>query len=135
MVRDIVVFEIFDREKDEAELDFRLIRQALPVGACPLAIADNINFYAHCGQHFTSEEVELFARQHSGYTKLCEDDKPFEVSERTIKVTENNFHEVETPGRKVGDVIKIISFSDGSEIEYMVVKRRLHIYCMILIEF
>lgn len=67
--REIVVFERDERhtENDKPELDFRLIRGALPTGACPLAIADRDGFTIHCGQWFDSAEVAAFAEEKSGF--------------------------------------------------------------------
>jgi len=68
MLRNIVVFE---RERitdsGEPELDFRLVRQALPAGASPLAIASHHGFVVECGQWFTTEDVACVAEQQSGY--------------------------------------------------------------------
>jgi hypothetical protein len=67
MKREIVVFErvIEDREP---ELDFRLIRQALPDGSSPLAIADKDGFSVHCGQEFLFADVKKFAEEQSGFS-------------------------------------------------------------------
>ena len=69
MLRDIVVFERDERHTDtgKAELDFRLVRGALPTGSVPLAIADRHGFTAVDGACFTSAEVKSFAAKQSGY--------------------------------------------------------------------
>lgn len=70
MKRDIVVFERDERHTDsgQPELDFRLVRGALPAGSCPLAIASFDGFTVECGQWFDEAEVKAFAEQQSGYT-------------------------------------------------------------------
>lgn len=67
--RDIVVFERDERFTDtgRAELDFRLVRAALPDGACPLAICDRNGFAVVCGQWFGAAEVAAYAERTSGY--------------------------------------------------------------------
>lgn len=69
MKRAIVVFERDERHTDNGkpELDWRLIRQALPSGSSPLAIADHDGFTVHCGQDFYTEEVIALAETQSGY--------------------------------------------------------------------
>ncbi len=69
MKRDIVIFERDERYTDSgmAELDFRLMRQSLPAGSSPLALADRDGFAVHCGQWFAKEEVKSFSEQQSGY--------------------------------------------------------------------
>ena len=69
MLRDIVVFERDERHTDNGkpELDFRLIRQALPVGSVPLAIVTRHGFTAVDDTCFTADEVEQFAAEQSGY--------------------------------------------------------------------
>ncbi len=67
-MREIVVFERDERETGLPELDFRLIRSALPSGSCPLAIADHNGFTAHCGQWFSENEVTKFAEEQSGFS-------------------------------------------------------------------
>ena len=72
MIRDIVVFERDERHTDNGkpELDFRMVRGALPSGSCPLAIADRQDFQVVCGQWFDSEQVADFAEEQSGYRAL-----------------------------------------------------------------
>jgi hypothetical protein len=65
MLRDLVVFEI--ERNGKSELDFRLIRGALPGGAKPLAIADRHGFAVVCGEEFSTDEVAAYAEQQSGY--------------------------------------------------------------------
>ena len=69
MLRDIVVFERDERHTDngKAELDFRLVRQALPTGSVPLAIVSHHGFTAIDGTCFTAGEAEQFAAEQSGY--------------------------------------------------------------------
>lgn len=69
MIRDIVVFETnqFNEGDPAPELDFRLLRGALPGGVSPLAIADRHGFYVSEGQHFSADEVSAFAEKQSGY--------------------------------------------------------------------
>jgi hypothetical protein len=71
MKKDIVVFELYDDRIGSSELDFRLLRQSLPVGSCPLAIADGDGFRVRCGQWFKVEEVKNFAEEKSGYFSEC----------------------------------------------------------------
>lgn len=68
-MRDIVVFERDERytDSDQPELDFRLIRAALPSGSCPLALANHEGFMVECGQFFDTDEVRAFAESQSGY--------------------------------------------------------------------
>lgn len=69
MLRDIVVFERDEMHTDtgKAELDFRLVRGALPAGAVPLVIADHHGFVAIDGTCHTASEAEVFAAKQSGY--------------------------------------------------------------------
>lgn len=72
MIQDIVVFERDERYTDSGkpELDFRGVRGILPVGSCPLAIADRQDFTVTCGQWFDAEHVADFAEAQSGYRAL-----------------------------------------------------------------
>ena len=67
--RKVVIFERDGRHTDNGkpELDFRLVRQTLPVGSTPLAIADKHGFTVHAGQHFGADAVAEYARKVSGY--------------------------------------------------------------------
>ena len=65
MRRGIVVFE--RGGNGNPILDFRLIRGALPMGSCPLAIADRDGFAITEGQYFGKDEVALFAERESGF--------------------------------------------------------------------
>lgn len=69
MIRDIVVFERDERYTDsgEPELDFRLVRQCLPAGASPLALATYHGFKVESGQWFNPTQVAAFAEEQSGY--------------------------------------------------------------------
>ena len=69
MLRDIVVFERDERHTDsgKAELDFRLVRQALPAGAVPLAVITRHGFSVVDGVCFSADEVESFGAEQSGY--------------------------------------------------------------------
>lgn len=69
MIREIVVFERDERYTDSGnpELDFRLLRSALPVGSVPLAIADRHGFSVVCGCEFYADDVRRFAEAQSGY--------------------------------------------------------------------
>jgi len=69
MKREIVVFERDERHtyNGQPELDFRLVRGALPSGSCPLAIANHDGFVVESGQWFDSEEVKVYAEQQPGY--------------------------------------------------------------------
>jgi len=69
MPRDIVIFERDERFTDsgEPELDFRLVRGALPAGSSPLAIANHHGFVVECGQWFGDGQIAAFAEEQSGY--------------------------------------------------------------------
>ena len=69
MKREIVVFERDERHTDNEmpELDFRLMRQALPSGSCPLAFVQGDEFPVQAGQWFSENEVTTFAETQSGY--------------------------------------------------------------------
>ncbi len=69
MKREIVVFERDENNTDsgQPELDFRLVRCAMPSGSCPLAIVTADNFTVECGQWFDEAEVKTFAEEQSGY--------------------------------------------------------------------
>lgn len=69
MTREIVVFERDERYTGSGgpELDFRLMRQILPAGSCPLAIATNDGFSVEGGQWFDADQVRKFAEFQSGY--------------------------------------------------------------------
>lgn len=69
MLRDIVVFERDERHTDSGmpELDFRMVRGALPAGSIPLAIADRHDFTVADSIHFMVDEVKAFAAEQSGY--------------------------------------------------------------------
>jgi hypothetical protein len=71
MRREIVVFERnlaqYGDVDPKPELDFRLVRQALPVGAQPLAIVTGEGFNIVDGQFYTRDEVRKFAEEQSGY--------------------------------------------------------------------
>lgn len=70
--RKIVIFEKDERHTEigEPKIDFRLIRQALPSGACPLAIADHDGFTINCGQWFDEDQIIAFAEDQSGFTAV-----------------------------------------------------------------
>lgn len=69
MGRQIIVFERWIGPRDERghpELDFRLVRGALPCGSCPLAMAqDGTVLAAWSGQWFNEEEVRAYATKQS----------------------------------------------------------------------
>lgn len=69
MIREIVIFETnqFNEGDPAPKLDFRLLRNALPSGVSPLAIADRHGFHVSEGQHFSAAEVSAFAEKQSGY--------------------------------------------------------------------
>ena len=85
MLRDIVVFE---RQSEEGtfELDFRLLRGALPAGACPLAIADRHGFAVSEGQGFLAQEVACFAEEQSGYrSEIYQERLRVELTEKELE--------------------------------------------------
>lgn len=66
MTKEIVIFELID-EKSIPTLNFRPIREELPAGACPLAIANHHGFTVSRGQWFYPEDIVEFAEEKSGF--------------------------------------------------------------------
>ena len=113
MLRDIVVYEI--EQNGHFELDFRLLRGALPGGACPLAIADRHGFAVSEGQGFLAQEVANFAEEQSGYrSEIYQERLRMELTEKELEAAVRAAIEAQ-PDLRPNEVLDALDYdADGS---------------------